>query len=139
MNDTQAIAQAIQLYFDGLYDGDTAKLARAFHPAAQLYGVDDGAVKCLARDAWLSIVANRPAPRASGALRTDEILSIDGAEGTHLASARVRLSVPPRHFVDHLTLLRTPEHGWQIVCQSVPNRNFRTRVTNRPRATYPCK
>ncbi len=118
MNDTRTITQAIQLYFDGLYEGDTAKLARAFHPTAQLYGVDDGAVKCIPRDAWLSIVENRPAPRASGALRTDEILSIDGAEGTHLASARVRLSVPPRHFVDHLTLLRTSEHGWQIVAKA---------------------
>jgi hypothetical protein len=118
MNETSTIYQAIQLYFDGLYDGDTAKLTRAFHSTAQLYGVDDGAVKCLTRDAWLSMVANRPAPRASGALRTDEILSIHGAESTNLASATVRVSVPPRHFVDHLTLLRTPEHGWQIVAKA---------------------
>ncbi len=118
MTDTKAIAQTLQLYFDGLYDGDTAQLARAFHHTAQLYGVVDGEVKCIARDTWLSMVAERPAPRASGARRTDEILSIHGAESTNLASATVRVSVPPRHFVDHLTLLRTPEHGWQIVAKA---------------------
>jgi len=30
--ESRAIAAVIQTYFDGLYEGDTEKLARAFHP-----------------------------------------------------------------------------------------------------------
>jgi hypothetical protein len=40
--ESRAIADVIQTYFDGLYEGDTKKLARAFHPIARLYSVGDG-------------------------------------------------------------------------------------------------
>jgi Putative lumazine-binding len=33
--ESRAIADVIQTYFDGLYEGDTEKLARAFHPIAR--------------------------------------------------------------------------------------------------------
>jgi len=63
--ESRAIADVIQTYFDGLYEGDTEKLARAFHPITRLYSVGDGAVREMTRDEWLAIVASRPAPKAS--------------------------------------------------------------------------
>ena len=33
-----AIAAAVQLYIDGVAQGDAAKVAEAFHPDAQMYG-----------------------------------------------------------------------------------------------------
>ena len=36
-SDVAAIEKVLQVYFDGLYEGDTKKLGEAFHPASHLY------------------------------------------------------------------------------------------------------
>ena len=36
------LEQALQIYFDGLYAGDTAKLGCVFHDVAHLFSVTDG-------------------------------------------------------------------------------------------------
>src|SRR3546814_12765318 len=36
------IIDVVQVYFDGLYAGDTAKLRQAFHPASSLFASADG-------------------------------------------------------------------------------------------------
>jgi hypothetical protein len=38
IEDVEAIAAVVQLYIDGCAKGDIAKLVRAFHPDAQMYG-----------------------------------------------------------------------------------------------------
>ena len=38
-SDLAAIEATLQVYFDGLYEADPAKLAVAFHPVAHLYSV----------------------------------------------------------------------------------------------------
>jgi nitronate monooxygenase len=120
--ETQALADVIQLYFDGLYEGDTSKLARAFHPNARLYSLSEGALQEVKRDDWLAVVAGRTAPKVSGLTRTDRIVSIDVTEEV-LATAKVECSIHPKYFVDHLTFLKTATTGWQIVAKA-----FRTLV-----------
>lgn len=120
--EARAITGVIQLYFDGLYEGDTEKLARAFHSTARLYSLNDGAVQEVTRDAWLAAVAGRPAPKASGLARTDRIVSIEVTDDA-LATATTECSIHPRYFVDHLAFLKIPEHGWRIVAKA-----FRTEV-----------
>jgi hypothetical protein len=115
--ESRAIADVIQTYFDGLYEGDTEKLARAFHPIARLYSVGDGAVREMTRDEWLAIVASRPAPKASALARTDRIVSIDVTEDA-VATAKVECSIHPKYFVDHLAFLKTPAHGWQVIAKA---------------------
>jgi hypothetical protein len=115
--ESRAIADVIQLYFDGLYEGQTGKLGRAFHPSARLYSMNDGTLQEVRLDEWLVAVAGRPAPKASGLARTDRIVSIDVTEQA-LATVRVECSIHPRYFVDHLMLLKTPEQGWQIVAKA---------------------
>src|SRR5262249_43963763 len=60
--DLAAIESTIQTYFDGLYEGDTRKLAAAFHECCHLYWLDadTGGVKDLPRDEWLKLVDDRP-------------------------------------------------------------------------------
>ena len=41
-SDLNDIEQALQTYFDGMYEGDTEKLGRVFHDVAHLFGVADG-------------------------------------------------------------------------------------------------
>ena len=37
-SDTAAITRTVDLYVEGMRDGDAAKLREAFHPDAQTYG-----------------------------------------------------------------------------------------------------
>lgn len=120
--ETKAIMDVIQLYFDGLYEGDTRKLARAFHPSARLYSLSEGTVREVTRDEWLAAVASRAIPKASGLARTDRVVSIEATDDA-VATAKVECSIHPKYFVDHLTFLKTPDHGWQIVAKA-----FRTRM-----------
>ena len=36
-SEVSAVEKVLQVYFDGLYEGDTKKLGEAFHPASHLY------------------------------------------------------------------------------------------------------
>lgn len=125
MTDTAALEAArrvVQLYLDGLYEGDGAKIAAAFHPCAHLYSVaEDGAVTDLPREEWLARIAARPSPASQGLARHDRVLALDLA-GPESACAKVQCAIPPRFFTDYLLLLNTAE-GWRIVAKS-----FRTEI-----------
>jgi hypothetical protein len=101
--DHAAIKAVIQTYLDGLYEGDADKLAAAFHPTSALTGMTD---------TWLAAVRTRPAPKSQGAVRGDEILSIDIA-GPTMAFVKLRCQIPPRYFTDQLSLLKI-DGRWQV-------------------------
>lgn len=112
-DDRKAIEQTIQTYFDGLYEGDTAKLAQAFHPTSALTWEDAGAVKVLPRAEWLEAIGKRASPASSNLARADEIVSIDQSSPTS-AFVKVKCQIPPRYFTDYLNLLKV-EGRWQVV------------------------
>ena len=113
-DDRQAIEQAIQTYFDGLYEGDVAKLGAAFHPCAHLYWADGkGGVGDLPREQWFEMVKSRPSAASRGLARDDRILFVDQS-GPETAFVKVACQLPPRYFTDYLVLNRT-EAGWKIV------------------------
>jgi len=111
--DIAAIEAVLHTYFDGLYEGDTAKLDAAFHPCAHLYSDKDGVVQDLPREDWFSWVRSRENPKAKGLAREDRILMIDQS-GPETALAKVACQIPPRYFTDYLVLLKT-QQGWKIV------------------------
>jgi len=111
--DLAAIEAVLQTYFDGLYEGDTAKLASAFHPCAHLYWDKDGQVGDLPREDWFAAVRERGSSKSTGLARHDRILSIDFS-GPETAFAKVNCQIPPRYFTDYLVFLKTAE-GWRIV------------------------
>lgn len=115
-DDRAAIEATLRTYFDGLHEGDAEKIAQAFHPVAHLYSADKGGVADLPRDRWLELVRNRPSPKSQGLSRHDRILSIDQA-GPATAFAKVECALPPRFFVDYLTLIKTDD-GWRIVAKA---------------------
>lgn len=113
-NDIKAIEAVTRTYLDGLYEGDVAKLAHAFHPTSALTTVkDDGAIQIVPREQWLEAVRNRPSPKAAGMAREDHILTID-LVGPTLALVKVKCQMPPRYFTDLLSFLKV-ESQWQIV------------------------
>ena len=112
MDERKAIETVVQTYLDGLYEGDAGKLAQAFHPSSALTQWWEGELKIVPRDTWLEAVRNRPAPRAQGLPRSDEILSIDQV-GPEMAVVKLRCAIPPRHFTDLLSLLKI-DGRWQV-------------------------
>jgi hypothetical protein len=115
-DDKAAIEKTVWTYLDGLYEGDTEKLASAFHPVAHLYSESDGRVADLPREKWLDMVRNRPSSKSQGHARHDRIVSIDQS-GPATAFAKVECALPPRFFVDYLTLIKTGA-GWQVVAKA---------------------
>jgi hypothetical protein len=115
-SETAAIEATLWTYLDGLYEGDADKIAAAFHPVSHLYSEADGNVADVPRDQWLDMVRGRAAPKAQGQPRHDRIVTIDQS-GPATAFAKVECALPPRFFVDYLTLLKTKD-GWRIVAKA---------------------
>ena len=88
LSDLHEIEQVLQTYFDGLYEGDTAKLGRAFHDVAHLFSVEDGKLADMSRDAMVRDGARPASRRRAGTCR--------GATGWCRSTARVRTPRSPR-------------------------------------------
>lgn len=111
--DRAAIEKVIQTYFDGLYEGDAAKLGSIFLPTSALASIGpDGKLQVIPRDQWLEMVKSRPSPLKNGLARDDGILHFD-QPGPTMAFVKVKCQIPPRYFVDQLSLLKV-DGKWQI-------------------------
>ena len=66
-SDVAAIEKVLQVYFDGLYEGDTKKLGEAFHPSSHLYSAGgDGKAADLPRADWFKMVEGRQVGEGQG-------------------------------------------------------------------------
>ena len=110
------ITELLQVYFDGLHDGDLEAFAGIFHPSAHLYSTDGAAITDWSLEDYFEIIRGRASARSQGLKRYDRILSIHKA-GPNTALATVNCAMPPKYFTDYLTLMRTAE-GWQIISKS---------------------
>ncbi|MBV8394391.1 MAG: nuclear transport factor 2 family protein [Alphaproteobacteria bacterium] len=116
-SDVAEIEKVLQVYFDGLYEGDTKKLGSAFHPAAHLYAAGpDGKAIDWPRAEWFKYVEGRPSAKSQGSARADRIVSVDFS-GPTTAFAKVECQIPPRYFTDYLTLLKT-DGRWQVIAKA---------------------
>lgn len=113
MTHTDALNDAIDVYFRALYACDVQLLDSVFHPSSTLYDVDEGVVTVDPYPAWREVVANRPSPLSVGQERVEEVLGIHWLSSA-AATVHVRLLVLGKVFVDHLSFVDGPD-GWQIV------------------------
>lgn len=120
-DDRSAIEAAAKLYLDGLYEGDTDKLASVFHPTSALTYEADGAISILPREEWLKAVKERASPRSQGLSRHDEILVIDQSSPT-TAFVKLKCAIPPRFFTDYLSFLKI-DGRWQVAQKVFSARN----------------
>ena len=117
----EAIEKVVWTYLDGLHEGDTGKLAKAFHEGSHLYSLHEGQVADMPRAAWFDLVNSRPSAKSRGLKRTDRIVSID-LSGPETAIVKLECSIHPRYFTDYLSLLKLKD-GWRVV-----SKTFRTDV-----------
>jgi hypothetical protein len=115
-HDRSTVEKVIQLYFDGLYEGDADKIGEAFHTSADLRWVEKGELQVLAVPDWLDRVRKRPSAKAEGKPRDDLIVSLDRADDK-TAFVKVKCQLPPRYFTDYLVALKLDD-GWKIVSKS---------------------
>jgi hypothetical protein len=115
-SDLADIERALQTYFDGMYEGDTGKLASVFHDESHLFGVIDGKLDDMPRARWLEMIRSRPSPRDRDLPRRDWVVQIDQS-GPNSAFAKVQCQIPPRYFTDYLTFVKLPE-GWRVISKT---------------------
>lgn len=108
-----AVAEVLGRYFDGLHHSDAALLGQVFHPQAHYMSASDGSLRHLDMAQYFPIVASRPSPASQGHARTDRIVSLEFA-GPVTVFAKVECSIPPKAFVDFLTLVKL-DGAWRIV------------------------
>ncbi len=114
--DRSSAEAVIQLYFDGLYEGDADKIGAAFHPTADLRWQEKGELQVLAVPDWLERIRKRPSARAEGKPREDFVVTMDRSDDS-TAFIKVRCQLPPRYFTDYLVALRLSD-GWRIVSKT---------------------
>jgi hypothetical protein len=115
-SDLNELEQALQTYFDGLYEGDTAKLGKLFHDVSHLFSVTDGKLADMSREHWFEMMRSRPSAQSRDLPRRDWIVQIDRSSPT-TAFAKVQCQIPPRYFTDYLTFVKLAD-GWRIVSKT---------------------
>jgi Putative lumazine-binding len=101
-NDTKGLREAVQRYFDLMYDGDTSRFDRVFRSTAQLHGFREGKMTMWPAADYKEILRGRQSPKALGARREEQVLLMDFASGSQ-ALVKVRVRINTVVFVDYLT------------------------------------
>jgi hypothetical protein len=99
------LTEAVQRYFDLMYDSDTSRFDRVFRPTAQLHGVREGAMSVLPAQAYKDAIASRPSLKTRNIPREEQILLVDFASATQ-ALVKVRVRWNASVYVDYLTYHR---------------------------------
>jgi len=114
--DISGLTDAVQRYFDLMYDSDVARFGRVFRSTAQLHGFRDGQMTMWPAATFKEMIAGRPSPKSQNAPRAEEILLIDFASADQ-ALVKVRVRINAVVFVDHLSYHRI-DGDWLITAKA---------------------
>ncbi|HML12942.1 MAG TPA: nuclear transport factor 2 family protein [Xanthobacteraceae bacterium] len=114
--DISGLTDAVQRYFDLMYDSDVARFDRVFRSTAQLHGLRDGQMTMWPAATFKEMIAGRPSPQSQNAPREEEILLIDFASADQ-AFVKVRVRINAVVFVDHLTYHRI-DGDWLVTAKA---------------------
>jgi hypothetical protein len=108
----QGLTEAVQRYFDLMYDSDLSRFDLVFCPTAQLHGLRDGKLTMWPAATYREVLAGRPSPRSVGAPREEQLLLVDLASPTQ-ALVKLRVRINQAVFVDYLTYHRV-DGEWRV-------------------------
>jgi hypothetical protein len=108
-----SLTDAVQIYFDALYECNIEKLNSVFHETSSLFDVDNGKVFVEPIDSFSRDVSTRISAQSKNQVREEEILMIDYLS-QKCATVKIRLRAHQNVFVDHLGFVYG-ENGWKIV------------------------
>lgn len=107
------IAEALENYFSGFYEGDVETLEKIFHPSAHLYAATEGPLTDRDMEQVYEGVRSRQSSASRGFERFDRLLSIDQS-GPEAAIAKVQIALGDQLYTDFLNLLKL-DGRWQII------------------------
>ena len=110
------LTNAVQRYFDLMYDSDVTRFDRVFRSSAQLHGFREGKMTMWPAATFKEIIAGRPSPKSQNAPRQEEILLVDFASSEQ-ALVKVRVRINAIVFVDYLAYHRV-DGDWLITSKS---------------------
>src|SRR3712207_6723244 len=102
---TDSLLEAVQRYFDLMYDCDLSSFDRVFRSSAQLHGFRDGQMTVWPAETYKEILSKRQSPKSQNAPREEQILLIDFASATQ-ALVKVRVRIGAMLLIDYLTYHR---------------------------------
>jgi hypothetical protein len=113
---TDALIDAIERYFDLMFDSDVSRFDRVFAPSAQLHGLRDGNLRLLPALEYRNALASGASPKSKNAPRQQEILLVDFASSAQ-AMVKVRVRVDTTLYLDYLSY-HCIDGAWLITAKS---------------------
>src|ERR1700755_922236 len=90
--DSSAIVKTLNIYFNGIYEGDVTLLAdQVYYPGTLLFGDVKGQPYFKTLSQYLEGVKNRQSPKDSGKPFKGEIISIEIINSIAVAKVRVQM------------------------------------------------
>ncbi len=112
----QSLLEAIERYFDLMFDNDLSRFDHVFASSAQLHGLRDDHLRELSAHDYKNALASGLSPEAKNAPREQEILLVDFAAPTQ-ALAKVRVRIDAILYLDYLSYHRV-NGAWLITAKS---------------------
>ena len=113
---TNSLLDAVERYFDLMFDSEVSRFDRVFAPSAQLSGLRDGNLRVLSTQEYRKVLASGPSPQSKNAPRHQEILLLDFASPTQ-AVVKVRVRIDALLYLDYLSYHRIDD-TWLITAKS---------------------
>jgi hypothetical protein len=111
-----SLLDAVERYFDLMFDSDVSRFGQVFAPSAQLHGMRDGNLRLLPAQDYKNALASGPSPKSKNAPRQQEILLVDFASPTQ-AAVKVRVRIDTLLYLDYLAYHRIDD-AWLITAKS---------------------
>jgi hypothetical protein len=111
-----SLLDAVERYFDLMFDGDVSRFGQVFAPSAQLHGLRDGNLHLLPAQDYKNALATTPSPKSKNAPRQQEILLVDFASPTQ-AVVKVRVRIDTLLYLDYLSYHHI-DNAWLITAKS---------------------
>ena len=111
-----SLLDAVERYFDLMFDSDVSHFDQVFASSAHLHGLRDDKLRSLPAQDYKTTLAAGPSPKAKNAPRLQEILFVDFASPTQ-AMVKVRVRIDAVQYLDYLSLHRI-KGSWLITAKS---------------------
>jgi len=111
-----SLLDAVERYFDLMFDSEVSRFDRVFASSAQLHGLRDQNLRVLSAQDYKNVLASGPSPKSRNAPRQQEILLVDFASPAQ-AVVKVRVRIDTLLYLDYLSYHRI-NNAWLITAKS---------------------
>jgi Putative lumazine-binding len=112
----QALLDAVERYFETMFDSDVARFDEVFAPTAQLHGLRDGQIRILTAAEYRRLLGSTPSPKSKNSSRQQEILLIDFASPDQ-AMVKLRVRIDTILYLDYLAF-HMIAGAWRVTAKS---------------------